>query len=74
MYWNHRVVKLTEEDGYMILAEVSYADDGTPFCFSEVSLGSETMEGLRLLVSRLADALKQPVLDDTAFRDRLDIV
>lgn len=74
MYWNHRVVRMTEEDGYMILAEVSYTDDDTPIWFTEVSLGSETMEGLRLLVARLADALKQPVLDDTAFRDRLDIV
>ena len=64
MHWNHRVVRLTEPEEILFFAEVFYDDDGKPTGYTEIFLGSETKRGLRKLVERLDDALKQPVLDD----------
>lgn len=63
MSWNHRVVRLNDEDGTLILAEVFYNENDKPVGYTEPFMSSETMDGLRLLVARLGDALDEPVLD-----------
>lgn len=63
MSWNHRVVRLNDEDGTLILAEVFYDENDKPVGYTEPFMSSETMDGLRLLVARLGDALGEPVLD-----------
>lgn len=63
--WNHRVVKMDDEDGTLLLAEVVYDDDGNPLAYHEPFMCSETIEGLQELLTRLSDALDEPVLDAT---------
>lgn len=63
--WNHRVVKMDDEDGTLLLAEVVYDDDGNPLGYHEPFMCSETIEGLQELLTRLSDALEEPVLDVT---------
>ena len=61
--WNHRVVKMDDEDGTLLLAEVVYDDDGNPLGYHEPFMSSDTIEGLQELITRLSDALEEPVLD-----------
>lgn len=63
MSWNHRVVRLNDEDGTLILAEVFYDENDKPVGYTDPFMCSETMDGLRLLVARLGDALDEPVLN-----------
>lgn len=63
--WNHRVVKMDDEDGTLLLAEVVYDDDGNPLGYHEPFMCSDTIEGLQELITRLSDALEEPVLDVT---------
>lgn len=65
MSWNHRVVKVDDEEGTLIFAEVVYDEDGKPLGFHEPFMCSETMDGLRELLTRLTGALDEPVLDAT---------
>ena len=61
--WNHRVVKMDDEDGTLLLAEVIYDEDGNPLGYHEPFMSSDTIEGLQELLDRLALALDEPVLD-----------
>ena len=61
--WNHRVVKMDDEEGTLLLAEVVYDDDGNPLGYHEPFMSSDTIEGLQELITRLSDALEEPVLD-----------
>lgn len=69
MHWNHRVIKAVDVDGipYFMLREVYYDADGTPDVHGEPFMHSETLNGLRSLVSQLTEALDQPLLDHTGF-------
>lgn len=62
--WNHRVVRV-DEDGTLLIAEVVYDEDGNPLGYHEPFMCSETVEGLQELLTRLSDALEEPVLDAT---------
>ena len=62
--WNHRVVRV-DEDGTLLIAEVVYDEDGNPLGYHEPFMCSETVEGLQELITRLSDALEEPVLDAT---------
>jgi len=66
MTWNHRVVKMDDEEGTLLLAEVIYDEEGKPLGYHEPFMSSETMEGLQELITRLSEALKEPVLDAKA--------
>jgi len=72
MYWNHRVVDMSEEnEGNPLfeLREVFYdGDTGKPKGHGDVALMSDTMEGLTEMVDRLKEALAQPVLKPEDFR------
>lgn len=61
--WNHRVVKMEDEEGTLLLAEVVYDDDGNPLGYHEPFMSSDTVEGLQELLDRLSAALDEPVLD-----------
>jgi len=61
--WNHRVVKMDDEDGTLLLAEVIYDEDGNPLGYHEPFMSSDTIEGLQELLDRLSLALDEPVLD-----------
>jgi len=61
--WNHRVVKMDDEEGTLLLAEVVYDDDGNPLGYHEPFMSSDTIEGLQELLDRLSAALDEPVLD-----------
>ena len=61
--WNHRVVKMEDEEGTLLLAEVVYDDDGNPLGYHEPFMSSDTIEGLQELLDRLSAALDEPVLD-----------
>jgi hypothetical protein len=63
--WNHRVVKMDDEEGTLLLAEVVYDEDGNPLGYHEPFMSSDTIEGLQELITRLSDALEEPVLDVT---------
>lgn len=64
MNWNHRVVRMDDEDGTLLLAEVFYDDTGkNPVGYTEPFMCSESMEGLRQLLTDLTDALEKPVLE-----------
>lgn len=64
--WNHRVVRILEEDGPMLhLKEVHYDEADNPVAYGNVFMMSEDMDGLRLLVARLFAALGKPILDET---------
>lgn len=63
--WNHRVVKMDDEDGTLLLAEVVYDEDGNPLGYHEPFMSSDTIEDLQELITRLSDALDEPVLDVT---------
>ncbi len=61
--WNHRVVKMDDEEGTLLLAEVIYDEDGKPMAYHEPFMSSDTMEGLQELITRLSAALEEPVID-----------
>jgi len=61
--WNHRVVKMDDEEGTLLLAEVIYDEDGNPLGYHEPFMSSDTIEGLQELLDRLSAALDEPVLD-----------
>ncbi len=61
--WNHRVVKMDDEEGTLLLAEVVYDEDGNALGYHEPFMSSDTIEGLQELITRLSDALEEPVLD-----------
>jgi hypothetical protein len=65
--WNHRVVKVSDEsDECLMFAEVFYDEEGKPMGYTEPFMGSETMEGLAETLSRLLNAMNEPVLDAIA--------
>jgi len=73
MHWNHRVVDMTSEnegDPLVELREVFYDRDGIPVGHGELSIMSETMEGLREVIDRMKEALDQPVLTPEDFKGK----
>ena len=60
--WNHRVVKMDDEEGTLLLAEVVYDEDDNPLGYHEPFMSSDTIEGLQELLDRLSAALDEPVL------------
>jgi hypothetical protein len=64
MSWNHRVVKIVEfEETLYMIQEDFYNGDDKPVGYTEPSVVSETMDGLRETIARMERALSQPVLD-----------
>ena len=75
MHWNHRVVDMTEEnDGDPLFAvrEVYYQDN-VPAGHCEPSVVSETKEGLKEVLERMAKALDQPALKSQDFKNKEEV-
>jgi hypothetical protein len=82
MYWNNRIVKETvkymhegEEvtEYFYEISEVYYNDKNEPCGYCKATLGGETLDELRDVYIRLADAFSQekPVLDaETDFKNK----
>lgn len=65
-HWNHRVVKL-DTDLYGI-KEVHYNSKGKPFAYGESYLTEESVDDLRLTLTRMLEALNRPVLTKEDFK------
>lgn len=69
--WNHRVIDLSHLNGgepWLEICEVHYTDDGSLMGYSnDCFVGSETLEGVRLTLERMTEALTQPILKHTDF-------
>lgn len=68
MHWNHRIVRVKDNDEERLMfAEVYYNDDGSLMGYGECFMYGDDMGELRQLVNRLGNAINQPVLNDTDF-------
>jgi hypothetical protein len=84
MYWNNRLVKETITywhegkeliEHYYEVSEVYYNDKDEPCGYCKATLGGETLDELREVYIRLADAFSQssPVLDaETDFNNKFN--
>jgi hypothetical protein len=65
MGWNHRILA-TERNGevYFQVHEVYYNDDGIPerYTLNPISVGCETINGIRWTINKMAESVKKPVL------------
>ena len=59
MTWEHRIVRV---NGTLQFAEVFYDEVGNPSGYSDPFVISETMDGLRELAGRLAEACLRPIV------------
>ena len=65
MYWNHRMVNLTEDgESWIEICEVFYDDDHTPLLFTEkgVSVAGENKEELKTQLEQMLSCLNKPVM------------
>ena len=70
MTWEFRFVNLASQNGgedWLELREVYYNDDGSLMGHSNPCLGSETAEGVALLIGWWQQAASKPVLHDKDF-------
>jgi hypothetical protein len=72
MYWNNRIVRTVaryEHAGQAVIepffevSEVFYNDKGEPCGYTNATVGGETLEEVRKVYERMAEALANPVLD-----------
>lgn len=70
MSWNYRVIKLIDETIITYgIHEVYYDDEGEPESYTSepIRLSAETFVELSLVLARILDALKKPVLSPDDF-------
>lgn len=66
MGWNHRVMKSKDgEDDYYQIHEVYYNNKGEPDSWTKngVTVGAESVEGLRWVLEKMLESLDKEVLD-----------
>ena len=66
MGWNHRVMKSKDgEDDYYQIHEVYYNNKGEPDSWTTngVTVGAESVEGLRWVLEKMLESLDKEVLD-----------
>ncbi len=71
MHWNYRLIDLSHEnagDPWVQVQEVYYDDDESLLGYTDVSVGSEDSEGLRVTLNRMLQALDKPVLKISDFK------
>jgi hypothetical protein len=74
MYWNHRVVDLTEDnDGepYFEIQEVYYNEAGEPCGYCDPCVGGSDLEEIQTQLTRFIDCLEHPVLKKSDFVGKL---
>ena len=68
--WNYRLVNTpSENDGedWLCLKEVYYDDNGKPVSYSDICMGSETVDGVLWLIEEWEEAATMPVLHEDDF-------
>ena len=64
-YWNHRVLAIQyKNEVFFQIYEVLYNDDNMPNGYIEnpISIGSESIEGIKWQINRIKECLKKPIL------------
>lgn len=64
-HWNHRILAKTyQEEVYLQMYEVYYDKDGKPdgYTANPVTIGSETLKGIKWTLARMKEATKKPIL------------
>ena len=61
--WNYRLVQ-SKEDNTVVLAEVYYNDDGTPYGFTEAGVLGEDTNGAREVYDMMGEAFTKPIIDE----------
>lgn len=77
MYWNHRVYNLKDQnlgEDYFVVREAYYNDKDEIIGCTDLSVGSETLEGLRWIAEHIVKATEKPVIvDDSVSLDLFSI-
>jgi hypothetical protein len=64
MYWNHRVYNLKDQnlgEDYFVVREAYYNDKDEIIGRTDLSVGSETLEGLKWIAEQIVKATEKPV-------------
>ena len=61
--WNYRLVE-SKEDNTVVLAEVYYNDDGTPYGFTEAGVLGEDTNEAREVYDMMKEAFTKPTIDE----------
>lgn len=67
MTWNYRVVKFEQENDepWLEICEVYYNTHGKPNAHTKgVSVGSETIEGLKWILEKMLESLDKPIIEE----------
>lgn len=68
MVWNHRVYNLKEQnlgEDYFVVKEVYYNENNEIIGAGDLSVGSETLDGLKWIAEQIIKATEKPIVDDT---------
>jgi hypothetical protein len=74
MYWNHRLVDLSEDnegEPWLEVQEVYYNEKDEPCGYCDPCVGGETLDEVRTQVQRFAECIEQPILKKTDFVGKL---
>ena len=76
MFWNHRVVDLTSENGgepWLEIQEVYYNAEGKPCGYCEPTIGGESIDEIQIQIQRFTECLAHPILNaETDFNNKFD--
>lgn len=67
MHWNHRVYNLKDQnlgEDYFVVREAYYNDKDEIIGCTDLSVGSETLEGLKWIADQIVKATEKPVIMD----------
>ena len=73
--WNFRLIDLSDENGgdpWLELVEVHYNEKRVPVGYSSPCIGSETVNGMRLVMDWHRLALGKPVMQKADFVGKFD--
>ena len=65
MYWNHRLVDMSHEDGennWLEVQEVFYNGEGQPCGHCDPCVGGETIDEIQIQIQRFTECLSMPIL------------
>jgi hypothetical protein len=74
MNWNHRIINCPSENGgddYFVIKEVFYDEDDKPHSYSDSFMGSDDIEGLRLMMIWFNGALEKPTMHEDDFNSEV---
>lgn len=69
MTWNHRVCNLKNQnlgEDYFLVKEVYYDDEDKIIGTTELSVGSETLDGLKWIAEQIIKATEKPIIEEKA--------